>query len=163
PMKSRILISTAVLAGAMALASCGGSGGPAASDDETPSAKRTPNILFVIMDDVGVDQMPSMGYGGVEAPAMPSIDALANTGVRFRNTWSLPEGSPGRSALMPGRYPLRNDIFQAIGPNDLANSQVSPWEPTVAKLVHSAGYESAMFGKFHLAGPEHNQAENATP
>src|SRR5690606_36475507 len=50
-----------------------------------------------------------------------------------------------------------------IGENDLANSQVSPYTMTAPKLLKQAGYESAMFGKFHLAGPEHNQAGNLTP
>ncbi|HEY6642184.1 sulfatase-like hydrolase/transferase [Povalibacter sp.] len=127
------------------------------------SEPSTPNILFVIMDDVGVDQIPAMGYGGLVAPEMPSIEAIADGGLRFRNTWSMPECSPGRSALMTGRYPMRNNINQAIGPNDLANSQIDPWEMTVPKLLTAAGYANAMFGKFHLAGPEHNEAGNGTP
>lgn len=124
---------------------------------------RPPNILLVIMDDVGVDQIPSFGYGGSVAPSMPSIDAIAEGGLRFRNTWSMPECSPGRSVLLTGRYPLRNNLYQALGPNDLANSQISPYEVTAPKLLRNANYESAMFGKFHLAGPENNAAENATP
>ncbi len=125
--------------------------------------QRPPNILLVILDDVGIDQMESFGYGGATPPAMPSIDAIADGGLRFRNTWSMPECSPGRSVLLTGRYPLRNNIFQAIGPNDLANSQISEFEITVPKLLKHAGYESAMFGKFHLAGPDHNVAGNGTP
>ncbi len=125
--------------------------------------QRPPNILLVIMDDVGVDQMTSFGYGGLIAPAMPSIDAIAAGGLRFRNTWSMPECSPGRSVLLTGRYPLRNNVFQALGPNDLANSQISEFEMTVPKLLDHAGYQSAMFGKFHLAGPEHNAAGQAAP
>src|SRR5690606_7787171 len=54
-------------------------------------------------------------------------------------------------------------IYQAIGPNDLANSQVSPYAATIAKLLKNANYENAMFGKFHLAGPENNSAGNMTP
>ena len=122
-----------------------------------------PNILFVIMDDVGVDQMPSMGYGGAHPASMPSIDAIASSGVRFRNTWSMPECSPGRAALLAGRFPLRTNIGQAIGPNDLANSQLSLYEITTPKLLKEAGYQSAMFGKFHLAGPDYNPAGNGTP
>lgn len=124
---------------------------------------RPPNILLVIMDDVGIDQMASFGYGGASPPPMPSIDAIADGGLRFRNTWSMPECSPGRSVLLTGRYPLRNNIFQAIGPNDLANSQISEYELTVPKLLKLAGYESGMFGKFHLAGPENNAAGSGTP
>jgi len=163
-MQSGLSRAAMLLAAAMAVSSCkSGSGGSDRDDTEPPVSQRTPNILFVIMDDVGIDQMSSMGYGGIEAPAMPTIDAIAEGGVRFRNTWSMPECSPGRSALMTGRFPLRNNIFQAIGPNDLANSQVDPWEMTAAKVVARAGYQSGMFGKFHLAGPENNEAGNGTP
>jgi arylsulfatase A-like enzyme len=124
---------------------------------------KPPNILLVILDDVGIDQMSSFGYGGLTPPAMPSIDAIADGGLRFRNTWSMPECSPGRSVLLAGRFPLRNNIFQAIGPNDLANSQLSEFEVTAPKLLKHANYTSAMFGKFHLAGPDHNAAGNGTP
>lgn len=154
-------METLALAGLLALAGCGSS----SSDNgpgETVGADH-PNILLVMMDDVGIDQMPSMGYGGPNPPSMPTIDAIAADGVRFRNTWAMPECSPGRVALLTGRYPLRSNIYQAIGPNDLANSQVSPYEVTAAKLLEQAGYESSMFGKFHLAGPEHNMAGNGTP
>ncbi|MCX7563996.1 sulfatase-like hydrolase/transferase [Xanthomonadaceae bacterium XH05] len=122
-----------------------------------------PNILFIVMDDVGIDQMAAFGYGGLTPPPMPNIEAIAEAGVKFRNTWSMPECSPGRAAFFTGRFPLRTDMYQALGPNDLANSQISPFDLTVPKLLKKAGYESAMFGKFHLAGPEHNEAGNATP
>lgn len=146
------------------LASCTPSSDSSGGDHGgLPNEPDTPNILLVIMDDVGIDQLTNMGYGGVEAPSVPGLDALAAGGVRFRNTWSMPECSPGRSVLLTGRYPLRNNIYQAIGPNDLANSQVDPYEITAAKLLKPAGYTSAMFGKFHLAGPENNEAENGTP
>ncbi|HKN88000.1 MAG TPA: sulfatase-like hydrolase/transferase [Nitrospiraceae bacterium] len=46
-----------------------------------------PNILFIIMDDVGIDQMKLFGYGGVTPPKTPNIDAIARAGVRFRNVW----------------------------------------------------------------------------
>ena len=141
------------------LSACGGS----SSSSGSSKAPVPPNILFVIMDDVGIDQVPAMGYGGAQPAHMPSIDAIAQSGVRFRNTWAMPECSPGRAALLTGRYPLRSNVYQAIGPNDLANSQISPYEITTPKLLQNAGYESAMFGKFHLAGPDYNPAENGTP
>jgi hypothetical protein len=108
------------------LASCSGS--------STGTAPERPNILFVIMDDVGIDQMPSFGYGGATPPNMPNIDAVAQAGLRFGNTWSMPECSPGRAAMFVGRYPLRTNIYQAIGENDLANSQLTPDDMTTPKL-----------------------------
>ncbi|NYT59524.1 sulfatase-like hydrolase/transferase [Alcaligenaceae bacterium] len=143
---------------ALALVGCDSGGG--SGNDDTAQG---PNILFVIMDDVGIDQMKVFGYGGDMWPILPNINAVAHAGIRFRNTWSMPECSPGRAAMFVGRYPLRTGINQAIGPQDLATSQLSPYDITAPKLLKRAGYESALFGKFHLAGPENNEAENSTP
>ncbi|MVW79104.1 sulfatase family protein [Bordetella sp. 02P26C-1] len=147
---------------ALALAGCDG-GGSHHESDPAPSPPQASNILFMIMDDVGIDQMAAFGYGGATPPKLPNIGAVANAGLRFHNTWSMPECSPGRASFFVGRYPFRTNIYQAIGPNDLANSQVSPYDVTVPKLLKRAGYENGMFGKFHLAGPENNEAENMTP
>lgn len=155
-MRITLLAACAVLA----LTSCNGGGD---SGGGSAASGAHPNILFVIMDDVGIDQMASFGYGGDTPPPMPEMDAVAAAGVRFRNTWAMPECSPGRAAFFTGRYPLRTNIYQAIGPNDLAQSQVTPYDMTVPKLLKQAGYESGMFGKFHLGGPENNVAGNATP
>jgi arylsulfatase A-like enzyme len=63
-----------------------------------------------------------------------------------------------------GRYPLRTNILNVITDAVLANSQVSPDEVTTPKLLKSKrGYDSAMFGKFHLAGPDKNPFGNGGP
>jgi hypothetical protein len=107
--------------------------------------------------------MHSFGYGGPVPPKMPVIDTIAYHGIRFRNTWSMPECSPSRAAFFTGRWPLRNNIFQAIGPKDLNNSQVATWEITPPKLLAAAHYDSALIGKFHLGGPENNEAGDGAP
>jgi hypothetical protein len=156
---------------------CGFRTAQAASDRTTDSASAatksvrtagapTPNILFIILDDVGVDQMRIFGYGGltpVSAPNTPNIDVIARAGVRFRNVWSMPECSPSRVMFFEGRYPLRTNIYTAILATDLANSQLSPYEVTTPKLLRSVGYTNALFGKFHLAGPTYNPYEYGTP
>lgn len=126
-------------------------------------AEQHPNILFVIMDDVGIDQLRSFGYGGLTAPTTPIIDLVARSGLRFRNVWAMPECSPSRAMFFEGRYPLRTNVLSAILSTDLANSQVSPFEATTPKLLRSANYKSALFGKFHLAGPDNNPYGNGTP
>ena len=118
--------------------------------------KSTPNILFIIMDDVGIDQMEIFGYGGGTPAAMPNIGAIADAGVKFRNTWSMPECSPSRAVFFEGRYPLRTNVLNAIVDDDLANSQVSPFESTTPKVLKSANYLSGLFGKFHLAATTYN-------
>ena len=122
-----------------------------------------PNMLYVIMDDVGIDQLKAMGYGGLTPPRTPTIDEIAENGIRFRNTWSMPECSNGRMALLTGRFPFRTNVYQAIGQSDLANSQVSPYDITVPRMMKKAGYTNGFFGKYHLGGPENNKAVNGGP
>src|SRR5581483_3744326 len=100
--------------------------------DRTPATP--PNIVFVVMDDVGIDQMKLFGYGGADPPKTPTIDQIAAGGVQFRNTWSMPACSTSRAVFYTGRYPLRTNVFGALGPSDLAQR----------------GYESGLFGKFHI-------------
>jgi hypothetical protein len=131
-----------------------------------PTGKPPPNMLLVIMDDVGIDQMRIFGYGGTSpdsAPQTPNIDTIARDGVRFRNTWAMPECSPSRATLFVGRYPFRTNVFTALTSLDLANSQISPFDVTTPRLLAKAGYESALFGKFHLAGPDNNPFGERTP
>jgi len=61
-MKPVVLL---VILGAGMIAGCGSN----SSDAPAPTATPTPNILFVIMDDVGIDQMKSFGYGGLTPPS----------------------------------------------------------------------------------------------
>ena len=123
-------------------------------------SKPPPNILYFVLDDVGIDQMKLFGYGGGSAPRTPNIDAIANAGVSFRNVWAMPECSPSRAVMFEGRYPMRTNVYDAILSVDLANSQVSPYETTIPKVLRRAGYQSGLFGKFHLTGSDVNEANN---
>ena len=147
--------------------------GCSSSDDNNNQndEQRPPNILFVIMDDVGIDQMTVFGYGGVgpfeqapnppiqpydRSPQLPNIDAIAHQGVLFRNTWSMPACSTSRAVFFTGRYPLRTQVLGALGQYDLANYQVSPYELTMPNLLKERGYQNALFGKFHIALQQNN-------
>src|SRR5439155_16063092 len=72
-----------------------------------PQSPKTPNILFVIIDDIGIDQMRIFGYQRDNQARTPMIDTIALAGVRFRNAWAMPECSPSRVAFFTGRYPMR--------------------------------------------------------
>lgn len=136
----------------LALGSCGGSGsGP---------GPQPPNILFIVMDDFGVDQLPAFGYGGLTAASTPNLDAIARAGVRFRNAWSMPTCSPTRATFFVGRYPSRTNVLNAVVALDLANSQVSPFEATTPKLLKERGYVNAVIGKMHLSGSNLNRANH---
>ncbi|KYZ86324.1 hypothetical protein A3Q32_17975 [Alcanivorax sp. KX64203] len=153
-MKSYILL----FAGMLALGGCGSdsssqsTGGEGSPDDPLP-----PNILFIVVDDAGVDQFEAFGYGGATPAATDSINALAKAGVRFRNTWSMPTCSPTRATFFNGQYPFRSRVRNAIVSTDLANSQPSPYALTIPKLLREEkGYVSALVGKMHLTGSDLN-------
>ncbi|WP_193072779.1 sulfatase-like hydrolase/transferase [Pseudomonas sp. FME51] len=150
-----------LLAGLCLLAFSGCKFGSSSSSDATPAPDAPPNILFIVIDDAGVDQFESFGYGGAAPAQTTSIDTIAQAGVRFRNTWSMPTCSPTRSTFFDGRYPFRSGVRNAIVSNDLANSQVSPYTLTTPRLLREqAGYVSALIGKMHLTGSDLNPANH---
>ena len=131
------------------------------TDYSAGKRKQPPNILFVVMDDVGVDQMKLYGYGASPEPAQtPTIDALAAKGVVFANAWAMPDCSPSRATFWEGRYPMRTQVLNPIQPPDLANSQVSPDEVTVPELLRKKGYINGLLGKMHLSGSSQDSANN---
>lgn len=145
-------LALCALACALLLGSCGGG--------SNTSSAQPPNILFIVLDDLGVDQLQAFGYGGATAPHTPTLDAIAAAGVRFRNAWSMPTCTPTRATFFSGRYPSRTNVLNAVVALDLANSQVSPFELTTPKLLRTRGYVNALVGKMHLSGSDLNPANH---
>ncbi|NYT44900.1 sulfatase-like hydrolase/transferase [Alcaligenaceae bacterium] len=156
-MKRTVRAWLAATLSVLALSACNsGTSHDVASGNEP----QPPNILFVVLDDLGVDQLSVFGYGGATKPKTPSIDTIAYAGVRFRNAWSMPTCTPSRATFFQGRYPFRTDIKNAVVASDLANSQVSPYEITTPRLLKQKGYVNAVIGKMHLSGSNLNPANN---
>jgi hypothetical protein len=153
------LLLTFLLATQLCLWGCGGSSSSGGSP--SPAAQKLPNIVFIVMDDVGIDQLSAFGWGGPIPPKTPNIDALANAGVKFTNTWVMAECSPSRTAFFTGRYALRTGVESALINNMLPASQTSPYEVTLPRVLANAGYKSAMVGKFHLG--DQNPAGDCAP
>jgi hypothetical protein len=119
-------VALLIFAPLLALAGVGVVSGPVSAAN-----KPLPNILLIVMDDIGIDQWQLFGYGGTTPAAMPNINAIAKAGIKFHNLWAMPACSNGRAALFTGRYPFRTHVYTAIGNNDLANFMVNPNEVTV--------------------------------
>ena len=126
------------------------------SKPPSKATKRLPNIINIITDDTGIDQFTIFGYGGNadEQAKTPNLDAIARAGVRFRNTWSHPSCGPSRSSILNGRYNIRTNVLSAPAPPDLPNSQTSPYEYMIPKLLKMNNYVSAAIGKMHLSTDE---------
>lgn len=113
-------------------------------NDDT-SSSGIENILLIIADDMGVDNV--MVYNEHSQSAFtPTIDQLAQNGILFRNAWANPSCAPTRGALMTGRHAFRTGVTHPeAGQNVLA-----PDEVTIAEVMSEAGYQTALFGKWHL-------------
>src|SRR5262249_16522887 len=161
-----LLTATAGLALVMTLRGAGlcapATVGPDRGEAENGRAGRRPDILLILMDDVGIDQMTAFGWGGVDPASTPNINRLAAAGVKFSNAWSMPECSPARSTIFTGRWPLRTGVQSALVENMLPQDEVSPYEVTLPRVLHHAGYVSAMVGKYHL-GNFNNPSGNCSP
>ncbi|MBX6316868.1 sulfatase-like hydrolase/transferase [Pigmentiphaga sp.] len=154
PHGRRAAILSAFLASAALLSGCSD------GSKSEPVAEQKPNILFIVLDDFGLDQLTFYGYGGAAPPKTPNLAAIARAGVQFRNAWAMPTCTPTRASYFTGRYPSVTNVLNAVVSTDLANSEISPYEVTVPKLLRTQGYVSALIGKMHLTGSDLGTAAN---
>ena len=121
---------------------------------------RPPNILFILADDLGVNDL---GVYGRSDHRTPHLDRLAAEGLRFTSAYvASPICSPSRAALMSGLAPARLHITTYIPGRPDAPSQrllhpamrqELPLEQvTIAERLRDHGYRTAMIGKWHLGG-----------
>ncbi|MCA9283574.1 MAG: sulfatase-like hydrolase/transferase [Phycisphaerales bacterium] len=139
----------------------GASGAGASAPAQTAAGSGPPNILVIVLDDIGIDQtgIPPFGWNASSlVPDMPVLASIAASGVSFTNFWAAPECSPTRAAMLTGRYGFRTGVVTAIIDPMLPVDQLNPAEITVPKILGPAGYRTAMIGKYHLAG---STAQNA--
>ena len=108
--------------------------------------EQTPNIVLVLMDDLGYGDLSC--YGALDFRT-PNIDQIALDGIRFTN-YLTPQAvcSASRAALLTGCYANRVGMAGALGPRSetgLAHSEV-----TIAEMMKQKNYATAIIGKWHL-------------
>jgi len=108
------------------------------------------NIIFIMVDDMGYSDLSSYGRTDYQTPI---LDAFIDEGVKFIQAYAAAAVcTPSRVALMTGRYPARNKI----GLREPIRGEVdgivglSPDIPTLSSMIKKSGYETALFGKWHL-------------
>ncbi len=125
--------------------------------------KQRPNILFILIDDLG---WMDLRVQGNEAVHTPNVDQLAREGMRFTDAYAAaPVCSPTRAAILTGLSPARLAITNHLPDQKRFipdNAVVLPAETrdrlpldqvTLAERLKDAGYANAFIGKWHLSGP----------
>jgi hypothetical protein len=122
-------------------------------DLRTKTGKR-PNIVWLLIDDMGWGDPGVYGGGAAIGAATPNIDRLARDGLMLTSTYSQPTCTPTRSAILTGRLPVRTGLTRPI----LAGDKITrnPWadETSLAKLLSEAGYATVLSGKWHVREAE---------
>lgn len=119
-----------------------------------------PNVVVIMVDDLGWPQLGSYGNTFNETP---NIDRLASGGTRFTEAYAAaPVCSPTRASLMTGKYPARTGITNWLGPS--GSNHLSPGQVTLPGRLRDAGYTLGLVGKWHLteqyAGPYRERKGN---
>jgi arylsulfatase len=118
---------------------------------EPGKRQHSPNVIFMICDDLGYGDLGCYGSN----LATPNLDAMASQGARFtRYNSAHPICSASRAALLTGRYGLRSGTTGAFGPHSPTGTSLN--ETLLSNLFHAAGYKTKAIGKWHLGdAPEY--------
>lgn len=129
------------------------------------AAPRTPNIIFIMADDLGYTDVACFGSKYYETP---NIDRLATQGMKLTSHHHCQNCTPTRAALMSGQYGARTGVY-TVGGIDRFDWSKRPLRPVdnvtnlpldrdiIPKQLKAAGYATGMFGKWHIGeGGDHH-------
>ena len=107
---------------------------------------RAPNILFLLADDLGWNDV---GFHGSSQIDSPFIDSLANQGLILNNYYVIPLCTPSRAAVLTGRHPVTIGLqYRVIAAGQ--RSGIPLQYKLMPEYLNDLGYESHMIGKWHL-------------
>ena len=115
-------------------------------DPLTEKPIRQPNVVLIMTDDQGYQDVGIFGSPNIETP---HLDQMASEGVKLTNYYAAQAVcSASRAGLLTGCYPNRIGIHNALGPDNTHGINSS--ETTIAEMLKANGYKTAIFGKWHL-------------
>lgn len=107
----------------------------------------SPNILFIIADDMGLDATNGYPEGSTK-PTTPHLDSIRDAGLAFTNMWVNPTCSPTRASIITGKYGHTTDVLAA---GDELGAEHQTLQAYISQET-GGEYATAVVGKWHLAG-----------
>lgn len=127
---------------------------------EEGNARPKPNVILILVDDMGWNNVSCYGNAYLQTP---NIDRLAREGIKFSQAYVTPQCTPTRASLLTGQHTARVKMWHVIPKYEFPHAflrepeyseLLSPENLTLGDVMQSAGYRTALFGKWHLTNPE---------
>jgi len=109
---------------------------------------KAPNLLYILVDDIGFGDLGIPELNAIRGYETPSINKLADEGMRFARMYTEPSCTPTRVAFMTGRQPYRNGMGNTAV--DIAGFGLAGKEVTLAEILSESGYNTVHIGKWHM-------------
>ena len=138
----------------------------AAASILTAECAPKPNIVHIMVDDLGWQDVASHRIGGKPVYETPHMDRMTREGRRFTQAYSpAPSCAPSRVAFLRGQHPVTTGVYHVSGGRiprawSVNSERIGPYyiyglpdsEPTIAEVLGKAGYVSGHVGKWHAGG-----------
>lgn len=111
-----------------------------------------PNIVYFLVDNIGMGELSSYNAGPLRGATTHRIDEFAKQGMKLLNFAPEAQCTPSRSALMTGRYSIRSGNYMVA----LAGSEggLVSWERTMGDVLADHGYATCCMGKWHIGASD---------
>lgn len=130
-----------------------------AEGEPLPATSAKPNIIYILADDLGYGDLGSYGQTQI---ATPNLDMMAANGLRFTDHYAgAPVCAPSRCVLMTGKH--TGKCFTRGNYHDKETGytiEIPETEPSLPKLLQSAGYKTAVIGKWGIGPPDSASSPN---